>query len=91
MRIAERLGVHPAVVCVKWAQQRGQIPIPFSTSPANIRANLQAVTTEPLTAQDMTDMRAADQGCRLIKGQVFLWKDDQDWTDLWDEDGVIAD
>ena len=28
--IAKRLGVHPAVVCVKWAVQRGQVPIPFS-------------------------------------------------------------
>ena len=25
-RIAQRLGVHPAVVCIKWAIQRGQIP-----------------------------------------------------------------
>ena len=23
-------GVHPAVVCIKWAVQRGQTPIPFS-------------------------------------------------------------
>jgi len=30
--IAERLGLHPAVVCIKWAVQRGQIPIPFSTN-----------------------------------------------------------
>ncbi|MDR3719523.1 MAG: aldo/keto reductase, partial [Bryobacteraceae bacterium] len=30
-KIARRLGVHPAVVCVKWAVQRGQTPIPFST------------------------------------------------------------
>jgi len=28
--IAERLNVHPAVVCLKWAVQRGQITIPFS-------------------------------------------------------------
>ena len=32
IQIAERLGVHPAVVCVKWAAQRGQIPIPFSVN-----------------------------------------------------------
>ena len=34
--IAERLGVHPAVVCIKWAVQRGQVPIPFSTNPSKI-------------------------------------------------------
>jgi alcohol dehydrogenase (NADP+) len=27
----ERLNVHPAAVCIKWAVQRGQTPIPFST------------------------------------------------------------
>jgi hypothetical protein len=27
---------------------------------------------------------------RLIKGQVFLWKDGQNWEDLWDMDGVIT-
>ncbi|MBZ5623415.1 MAG: aldo/keto reductase, partial [Acidobacteriia bacterium] len=30
VRIAERHGLHPAVVCIKWAVQRGQTPIPFS-------------------------------------------------------------
>lgn len=87
--ISERLGVHPAVVCVKWAEQRGQIPIPFSTTPRNMAANLQAVTTPPLTDADMQALAAADRNCRLIKGQVFLWRDGQPWTDLWDEDGTI--
>ena len=27
---AKRSGIHPAAICVKWAHQRGQIPIPFS-------------------------------------------------------------
>ena len=31
-----------------------------------------------------------DRNCRLIKGQVFLWKDGQIWEDLWDVDGTIA-
>jgi alcohol dehydrogenase (NADP+) len=30
-----------------------------------------------------------DRNCRLIKGQVFLWKQDQSWEDLWDIDGEI--
>ena len=34
--IAERLGVHPAVVCIEWAVQRGQTPIPFSTKRAQL-------------------------------------------------------
>jgi len=28
--IAKNHGIHPASVCIKWAIQRGQIPIPFS-------------------------------------------------------------
>ena len=89
VRIAKRLGIHPATLCVKWAQQRGQVPIPFSTTPRNYTANLQAVAGEPLTAQDMSDLAAIDRNCRLIKGQVFLWKDNQTWEDLWDVDGQI--
>ena len=43
LQIAQRLGVHPAVVCIKWAVQRGQTPIPFSTNSRNIVSNLEAV------------------------------------------------
>jgi alcohol dehydrogenase (NADP+) len=82
--IAERLGIHPAAVCIKWAIQRGHTPIPFSAKRRNY-----AVKTEPLTDADMRAIQAIDKGCRLIKGQVFLWKDHQSWEDLWDMDGVI--
>jgi diketogulonate reductase-like aldo/keto reductase len=88
--IAGRLGVHPALVCIKWAVQRGQTPIPQSTKRAHYLANLRATVTEPLTAQDMRAIAGIDRNCRLIKGQVFLWKENQRWEDLWDLDGVIA-
>ena len=90
VEIAARLGVHPAVVCVKWAVQRGQTPIPFSTKRPNYLANLRATVSEPLTAADMQRIAGIDRNCRLIKGQVFLWKQEQSWEDLWDLDGVIA-
>jgi diketogulonate reductase-like aldo/keto reductase len=89
VRIAQRLGLHPAVVCVKWAVQRGQTPIPFSANPRNALANLRGVVGEPLTAEDMRDIAAIDRHCRLIKGQVFLWKPDQSWEALWDRNGAI--
>jgi alcohol dehydrogenase (NADP+) len=88
--IAQRLGVHPAVVCLKWAVQRGQIPIPFSTNPHNILSNLQAVISKPLSRSDMEAIEKTDRNCRLIKGQVFLWKDGQPWEDLWDINGEIT-
>lgn len=88
--IANRLGVHPAVVCVKWAVQRGQTPIPLSTKRAHYLANLEATVSAPLTDDDMRAIAAIDKNCRLIKGQVFLWKDGQSWEDLWDLNGEIA-
>ena len=87
--IARRLGVHPAVVCVKWAIERGQTPIPLSTKRRNYLANLQCTVTEPLTPAEMQAIAGIDRNCRLIKGQVFLWKENQAWEDLWDLDGEI--
>jgi len=88
--IAERLGVHPAVVCVKWAEQNGQIPIPFSVKRPQYLASLQALISDPLTDEDMRAIAGIDKDCRLIKGQVFLWKDGQSWEALWDLNGEIT-
>jgi len=90
LEIAKRLGMHPAVVCIKWATQHGQIPIPFSANPRNILSNLLGVVSDPLTPQDMEAIGKLDRNCRLIKGQVFLWKDNQSWEDLWDLNGQIT-
>jgi diketogulonate reductase-like aldo/keto reductase len=87
--IARRLGVHPAWVAIRWAVQRGQTPIPFSTNPRNYRANLAAAAGQPLSHADMAAIAGIDRNCRLIKGQVFLWKQGQTWEDLWDLDGAI--
>ena len=87
--MARAQGVHPASICIQWAIQRGQVPIPFSASKKNLLANLQAAVSSPLTAQDMTALEGIDRNCRLIKGQVFLWEEGQTWEDLWDVDGVI--
>jgi len=91
VRIAERLDVHPAVVCVKWAVQHGHVPIPFSVKRSQYLTTLQAVSgDELLTEDEMRDIAGIDKNNRLIKGQVFLWKEDQTWEDLWDLNGEIA-
>jgi alcohol dehydrogenase (NADP+) len=90
VKIANRLGVHPAVVCIKWAVQCGQVPIPFSTKPKKYLSNLEGVVSEPLTADEMREIGTIDRNCRLIKGQVFLWKEGQSWEDLWDPSGEIT-
>jgi alcohol dehydrogenase (NADP+) len=90
VKIARRLNVHPAVVCVKWAVQRGQVPIPFSIHRNEYLSNLRSAVTEPLTDAEMKEISGIDKNCRLIKGQVFLWEGARGWEDLWDLDGEIA-
>lgn len=90
LRIAEDHGVNPAVVCVKWAVQRGQIPIPFSIFRKEYLGNLVGATTDPLTNEEMKKIQGIDKECRLIKGQVFLWPGARDWEDIWDVDGKIT-
>ncbi len=88
--IAKNHGVHPAIICIKWALQNGQIPIPFSVKPEKFMANLRAAVEDPLTKEEMDAIKPLNKDNRFIKGQVFLWPSAKDWHDLWDENGVIA-
>ena len=88
VEIARNRGIHPAAVCIKWAVQRGQVPIPFSVN--HYRANLECVTHDALSDAEMKAIAGIDRNCRLIKGQVFLWKAGQTWEDLWDLKGKIT-
>ena len=88
--IAKAHGVHPAVICLKWAVQHGAIPIPFSIHEDNYFSNLESTVKDPLTDAEMAVLKDADKNCRLIKGQVFLWPGAISWHDLWEEDGVIV-
>jgi len=81
---ANRLGVHPAVVCVLWQIQRGSVPIPFSVKRSQFEPMLRAVETMRLTDEEMAQILGIDRNCRLIKGQVFLWESATGWEDLWD-------
>jgi alcohol dehydrogenase (NADP+) len=90
VEIAKNHGIHPAVVCLKWAVQRGQIPIPFSIYEDQYVSNLRCVVEDPLTEEEMEKLKTVDRNCRLIKGHVFLWEGAKDWTALWDVDGTIT-
>ena len=89
-KIAEAHGVHPVLIAIKWAVQKGHTPIPFSIKEKNYTANLKCVTEDPLTDEEMEEIRGMECGNRLVKGQVFLWPGATDWRDLWDEDGTDA-
>ncbi len=90
IEIAQRLNVHPAVVCIQWGVQRGEVVIPFAVKRHQYLSNLQAAVAPPLSDADMRAIAGIDKNCRLIKGQVFLWKDNQTWEDLWDLKGEIT-
>jgi alcohol dehydrogenase (NADP+) len=84
VKIAERLGIHPAVVCLKWGVQRGEIVIPFSVTSSKIESNIRGVMGDPITDEEMEAISKIDKQCRLIKGQVFLWEGAKGWEDLWE-------
>ena len=88
--IAKAHNCHPALIALKWAHQRGQIPIPFSVHEAEYVSNLKCMTEDPLTDEEMAKIATLERNNRLVKGQVFLWPGAKDWHDLWDEDGKIV-
>lgn len=90
VEIAKAHNVHPAVICLKWAVQRGQIPIPFSIHENEYVSNLRCTVEDPLTEEEMAILKTIDKNNRLIKGQVFLWEGAKGWEDLWDLDGTIT-
>jgi len=90
VEIAKAHNVHPAIVCLKWAVQRGQVPIPFSVRKEQYINNLKCTTEDPLTDEEMAVIKSLEKNNRLIKGQVFLWEGAKGWEDLWDMDGSIT-
>jgi len=83
--ISHKLGISPASVCIQWAVQRGQVPIPFSVKRHQYAESFEAACTANLGPTDMAAIAGIDKGCRLIKGQVFMWEEAKGWEDLWDE------
>lgn len=86
VKIAAAHNCHPATICVKWAVQRGHVPIPFSIYENEYVENLRCTTEDFLTEEEMSAIAAADKNFRLIKGKVFLWPDAADWHDIWDNE-----
>ncbi len=84
LAVAKAHDIHPAVVCLKWAVQRGLTPIPFSVKEPQYISNLKCATEDPLTDEEMELLKKAERNCRLVKGQVFLWPGADDWKQLWE-------
>jgi alcohol dehydrogenase (NADP+) len=90
LELADKYGVHPAIICLKWGIQRGHAVIPSSCNPRNMVSNLNVACMKDFTDEEMSKLSQIDKDCRLVKGHVFLWKTAKDWTSLWDMDGEIV-
>jgi alcohol dehydrogenase (NADP+) len=90
VKIAKAHKVHPAIISLKWAVQRGQIPIPFSVKESQYTDNLCCIIEDPLNDAEMKILKSVNKNCRFIKGQVFLWEGAKSWEDLWDLEGIIT-
>lgn len=89
VEIAKAHHVHPALVCIKWATQRGHIPIPSSIVESEYMSNLQSVIEDPLTEKEMEVLTNANTDRRIVKAQIFLWPGASGWENLWDMNGEI--
>lgn len=79
--IAARLKRSPAQVLLRWAVQRGTVPLPKSVTPSRIVENARIFDFE-LLPDDMAALAALDVGHRFSRGEHFAVKG-QEWPDLW--------
>ncbi|TNE96633.1 MAG: 2,5-didehydrogluconate reductase DkgB [Gammaproteobacteria bacterium] len=64
LHIAQDRNMSPAQVAIAWIASRGVIPIPSSTRPAHLKANLDALNIE-LTDDEIRAIDALDRGERI--------------------------
>jgi alcohol dehydrogenase (NADP+) len=68
--IAEKHGVHPAQILIKWAEGRGTSVIPKSVNPARLKQNLDSAKIK-LTVDEMNQLNSLDQGYRFLDGKFW--------------------
>ena len=69
--IAERKGMSPAQVLIRWQIQRGISVIPKSTNPARLKQNFDTLE-QSLSDADMAEIAGLDQHKRIIDGSFFI-------------------
>ncbi len=68
--VADKHGVHPAQILIKWAEARGTSVIPKSVNPARLKQNLDAANI-PLDEADMEAINGLDKGYRFLDGKFW--------------------
>lgn len=68
--VADKHGVHPAQILIKWAEARGTAVIPKSVNQTRLKQNLESANI-PLDEEDMAAINQLDQGFRFIDGSFW--------------------
>ena len=87
IEISKENGWSVGQTALKFNMQRGIALIPQTATPSRLEENLLAANLNDLSEDQMNRLYKIDKNCRLIRGQVFSWKKDQDWHSLWDDIG----
>jgi hypothetical protein len=91
--IAAATGKAPGQVVLRWAVQRGTVPLPRSTTPSRIDDNLNGVVGWALSDAHMAALNALDaskgSAGRIMRGD-HLVPEGVDWRTVWDEDWDTA-
>lgn len=74
LEIAQAHGIHPVSVVLKWAVQRGTLPVPFSISRSHILSNLRCCTEDLLTNAEMERLTISEPSVALSKELSFCGK-----------------
>ena len=83
--IAARACRSPAQVLLRWAIQRGTVPLPKSVTPARLEENLRLFDFE-LGAADMAELAALDQHYRFSRGYSYAPAGEAaSLAEIWDE------
>ena len=83
---ARHPGRSPAQVLLRWAVQRGTVPLPKSVTPARLDENLAAAEAGfELSAEDMAALAALDRHHRFSRGTNFAVAGQDAQRQIWDE------
>ena len=85
--IARDIAKSPAQVVLRWAVQRGTVPLPRSSTPERVAENFGlfdwALSPAQMRALDALDATTGSVG-RIMKGDHLI-QEGGDWHDVWDE------
>lgn len=83
--IAEKNGISPAQVLIRWQLQRGVSVIPKSTNAGRLKQNFETLSIE-LSEADMKAIKELDQHKRIIDGSFFSAPEKgYSMESLWDQ------